>query len=244
MSAIKNLRLAVRLGLGFGALALALLAVSVLAAGRIGALGGDIHQVSTRDLPAVDSAGSVVARDETIGVDTVQLLYVHDGDAKAEDKLAAEIAQLAAANDRDNASLARQLDGTRASDDLARFQAAEKKFVALYTEAIKRSRAETARNSEDRSASRGLYESRIIPAQQAVAAAGATLETQVRKVADESSAQAEANAGSAKRIIWILAALALLAAAAVATWITRSVTRPVAALGDRLRSLNAHCLAG
>ena len=42
----------------------------------------------------------------------------------------------------------------------------------------------------------------------------------------------------------IVVAIAVLAAIGLALLVTRSVTRPVAALGTRLRSLNDHCLQG
>ena len=69
-------------------------------------------------------------------------------------------------------------------------------------------------------------------------AAGAKLVAAVDRDADAAVAAAASDAASARRVILIAAIVPLLLALAVAWWVTRSVTRPVAALGKRLRSLN------
>src|SRR6185437_8318241 len=98
------------------------------------------------------------------------------------------------------------------------------------------SRAETIAKKDNRDGSRNFYLAKVLPATNDVTTAGDGLEAQVRRLAGASTEQAHANAGSAKRIIWIVALLALVAAAALAAFITRSITRPVSELAVRLRS--------
>jgi methyl-accepting chemotaxis protein len=242
MPAFKNLRLAVRLGLGFGTLAVALLVVGLLAASRIGGLDGDIKSLDHRELAAVDLAGQMSSRAQTVATDTTQHLYVFDGDLKNEDALATDVKRLNADNDRDAATLAGLTNGTEAADDVKRFADARQKFEGAVDTAIARSRKETLANKDNRDGSRNFYLANVRPAATALSAAAANLQDNVRKLAGSGVAQASANAGSAKKIIWIVALLALVAAAALAAFITRSITRPVSALGERLRSLNERCL--
>src|SRR3954453_38378 len=242
MSAFKNLRLAVRLGLGFGTLAAALLVVGFLAVTRLGALDTDIHALDHRELAALDLAGEMSHRSSMIGTDVTQHLYVYDGDLKQQDALAAEIKRLDGQNDRDAAKLAALTKGTEATDDVQRFADAREKFEAIVDNAITRSRNETFAKKDNRDGSRNYYLANVRPAATALYAAAANLRDNVRKLAGSSVAQASANAGSAKKILWLVGLLALFAAAALATFITRSITRPVSALAERLRSLNEKCL--
>ena len=65
-------------------------------------------------------------------------------------------------------------------------------------------------------------------------------------ITGQAASQAEdsaATASGARRAILVVVVLALLAALALASLVTRSVTRPVAVLVERLRSLDERCLA-
>jgi methyl-accepting chemotaxis protein len=216
MSVFKNLRLAVRLGIGFGTLAVALLVVGLLSISRIGGLDGDIKTLAHRDATALDLVGQMSSRAATMNTDTTQHLYVFDGDLKSEDALAAEVTKFDDENDRDGKTLTALTKGTAAADDVARFEDAHEKFVADAKTVIARSRKETLAKKDNRDGSRNYYSSTVRPDAAAVAAAAATLQTEVSKVADESATQATANARSAKTIILIVALLALAAAVALA----------------------------
>src|SRR5215216_3018295 len=101
MQRLKDLPLAARLGLGFGALALALVVVAALAGTRMGALGGDVRSLAETDLRASDLAGRVSTRASKIGTHVAQHLYVYDGDLEAEDELAAQVDELRERNGAD-----------------------------------------------------------------------------------------------------------------------------------------------
>ena len=57
------------------------------------------------------------------------------------------------------------------------------------------------------------------------------------------STEAAATASSGSRIIIVIALLAIAAAAALAVWVTRSVVRPVKALGERMTTLDEQDLS-
>jgi methyl-accepting chemotaxis protein len=71
-----------------------------------------------------------------------------------------------------------------------------------------------------------------------VTAAAEKMHGDIGARADGTIKDADASASGGTRTIVIVALLALAAAAALAVFVTRSVVRPVAALGGRLRSLN------
>jgi methyl-accepting chemotaxis protein len=240
----RNLRLAVRLAIAFGALAVGLLLVGGVAVTAMGGLKDKTHELSAIDLEATKLAGDMAEKDATIGHLVAQHLYVRDGDLKTQDELQQRIEGLAAENAKDGATLEKLLDGTPSQDELDAFAAGSKKFTALWKEAIKRSRQETIDEVEERDGSRDLYTEEVAPAADALNAAANALQHDVEAISNETATDADASASSGTRTIIVVALLALLAAAALATFVTRSVIRPVRALGDRLRSLNEHCLAG
>ncbi len=244
MQFFRNLRLAVRLAIGFGSLAVGLLLVGVVAISAMGGLNSKTNQLGTHDLRATRIAGELSERSATIGHLVAQHLYVHDGDLKAEDALAKRIEALAAENTKDGAALKTLLQGGPAADEMNTFADVRATFVASWQEAIKRSRQETISGDEERNGSRNLYTAQVAPNADKLGAAVEALQTAIESSSNATIKEAAASESSGKRTIITVALLALLAAAALAIFITRSVTAPVAALGTRLRSLNEHCLAG
>jgi methyl-accepting chemotaxis protein len=243
MQFFRNLRLAVRLAIGFGTLAVGLLLVGVVAISAMGGLNSKTDELGSHDLGATRLAGALAERNATIGHLVAQHLYVHDGDIKAQDALAKRMQSLSAQNVKDGDALKRLLAGGPADDELTKFAAARDAFRTSWEEAVKRSRQETIDGDEERGGSRNLYTDVVAPNADKLTAAAGALETEIEGYSNETIKSAAASASSGKRTIILVALLALAAAAALATFITRSVTAPVAALGARLRSLNEHCLA-
>jgi methyl-accepting chemotaxis protein len=244
MQRLKDLPLAGRLGLGFGALALALIIVSAFAGARMGALGDDLRTLDERDLHATDLAGRVGTRASTIGNNVAQHLYVFDGDLKTEDELAAAIEQLKKRNVADAKKLAELTDGTDAEAAAKEFAAAREAFAAATAEAVKRSRQETVDNVEERDGSRDFYLENVVPAGAAVTAAAGAVQDKVGDTADAATTAAVDQAGSARRMLIVITLIALAIAIVLALWITRSVTRPVGAIARQLGTLDEHDLAG
>jgi methyl-accepting chemotaxis protein len=244
MQFFRNLRLAVRLAIGFGTLAVGLLLVGVVAISAMGGLNSKTDDLGSRDLRATRFAGAIAERNATIAHLVAQHLYVHDGDLKTQDALAKRMQTLAAENDKDGNVLKSLLAGGSAEDELNKFAATRAAFRDSWQEAVKRSRQETIDGVEERDGSRGLYENDVAPNADKLTEAAGALENEVETSSNATIKAAASSASSGKRTIILVALFALIVAAALATFITRSVTAPVAALGARLRSLNEHCLAG
>ena len=116
MQKLRNLKLAVRLGIAFGALGLGLLVVSVVAFKSTGNLDTKVHALAV-DVPQYTAVvDGIAARMPEEGHLLAQHLYVYDGDIKAQDKVAKRFETLAAQDEkalRGDARGARQTRPTR-----------------------------------------------------------------------------------------------------------------------------------
>ena len=238
MQSFKNLRLAVRLAIAFGALAVGLLLVGGVAIQAMGGLKAQADELAHEDLRATALAGDLAERSATIGHLVAQHLFVKDGDLDAQTALEDRMNAMAAENTRDGEKLAKLVAGTPSSDEMDKFAAARASYVESWKEAVKRSRQETVDGVENRDGSRDLYSSDVAPGADALSKAALALQAAIDATGQETAKAAQHSASSGTRLIMIVALLALIAAAGLATFVTRSVTGPVAALGSRLRSLN------
>jgi methyl-accepting chemotaxis protein len=235
---LRNLRLAVRLALAFGALAVGLLLVGGVALQQMGGLEDQTTELSDVNLKATAISGTLGERAAAIGHSVADHLYVYDGDVKAQDKIQKSVEELAAANTRDGQALEALLAGTPAEAAMKEFAATRAGFVEQWKQALELSRQETIDGVEERDGSRTLYVEEVVPRAEAVFGAAQALKAAIAKDAGHAVEDAQASARTGKTLILVVALLALAAATALSVWVTRSVTRPVAALGGRLRSLN------
>jgi methyl-accepting chemotaxis protein len=244
MSFLANQRLAVRLGIAFAALLSALAVVTVIAFAQMGSLQDTVHELDKRQLVAQQIAGDLGREAESLGNRISEHLYVFDGDLAEQDELAAEIDEIVEQTGADSDRLAGLVRGSGAQPEYERFAELTDRFIEHQAEAIELSREETVRESEKRAGSRTIYLDEIGPVLGEIETAIAELVEAVDGEAAAAAHRAEADASSGRRTVLIIALLSLVLAVAVAVWVTRSVTRPVAALGTRLRSLNERCLQG
>src|SRR4051812_12277085 len=149
MQSFRNLRLAVRLAIGFGTLAVGLLLVGVVAISAMGGLNSKTDQLGSHDLRATRLAGQIAERNATIGHLVAQHLYVHDGDIKTQDALQKRMASLSVDNTKDGDVLKSVLAGGSADDEMNKFTQARETFRASWQEAVKRSRRETLQGDEE-----------------------------------------------------------------------------------------------
>jgi methyl-accepting chemotaxis protein len=250
MQKLRNLPLAARLGVAFGALALGLVVVSLVAfrstdnlKTKVDALAVDVPQYTAM----VDGIAARLPQEAHL---TVQHLYVYDGDLKTQDKVAGELEKLAKADEGALATMVKVLSAT--PDDAAATEAAngvkqlQKSYLA-YVEATRKaielSRKETVAAVEDRVESRELYTKQLVPMLEGLSAGVAENSKGTLTYAAGEGEKASDAIASTKRNILIVAIISGLVALVLSIFTTRSVTRPVHGLNSRLESLNENCLS-
>src|SRR3712207_2701237 len=117
-AAFANLRLAHRLAVAFGALGAALALVAFIATSGLTELQDKTHDLGARDLPAVELAGGLNQRAQTIARVTAQHLYVHDGDLETQDEVQERALGLEEKNAETVERLGDLLAGTPAEEPL------------------------------------------------------------------------------------------------------------------------------
>jgi methyl-accepting chemotaxis protein len=231
----------VRLGLAFGLLGGALLAIGITSLLAVDNLDARARALADKNVAAETLLVDAGERLQGIAHLTVRHLYVYDGDLAQQNAVARRVASLAAGNRRDVAALGRVLDDAASKAAATRFAARSRAYRAAYARALRLSRTETVRKAS-RDGSRRWYETRVVPSLDRADAALTTLKRAVDARAGREAEHAQATTSSGRRTILVVLAVALAAAAALGVVITRSITRPVAALVTRLRSLNERCL--
>jgi methyl-accepting chemotaxis protein len=244
MQRLRNLRLAVRLGIAFGALGLGLLVVSIVAFTSTDNLETKVTGLAV-DVPNYTAAvDGIAARMPQEGHLLAQHLYVYDGDLAAQDKVAKQFEALAAQDEKSFAGMIAVLSSAKdpqtraAADGVKKLQAGYAALTALSRKAIQASRKETVDQVDERVTSRSLYTDKVLKLQPKVAAGVAASSAGAVTYAAGEGKKASSAIAATKRSILIAALLSVLVAIALAVIITRSVTRPVHRLQRRLESLN------
>jgi methyl-accepting chemotaxis protein len=243
MKFFRNLKLAVRLGIAFGALAAALVVSAAVSIHGLGKLDENAHALSGRDVQALSQLVTISEDFLAADGDVLRHLYVEDGDLAAQDKRAETLNAWFAEAAKALPALGRELETDEGKRIHAEFTAALNEWKAAALKAVELSRQETVDEVEERVASRELYTGEVLEKLEGLDVYHDELEGVVVGQAERQAQDGDATAASAKRLVIVVLVLALLIAAALAFLVTRSVTRPVAALGNRLRSLNEHCVA-
>jgi methyl-accepting chemotaxis protein len=242
MSRIRNLPLAARLGGAFGVLCVALAIVAFAGMNALSGVREDIDHIAERQLVAAQLLGGMQQRAKDNVSLVSQHVYVFDGNLDKQDELAKEVEEHWALSKADGTKLEGIFKGTSAEDEYAAWSKLRSDIVAVQKQVLEASRAETVRNAEDRSGSRKPFEQQLLALDREMESATQKLDEANTAYADTAVAEAQATQESGTRLMIIIAIIAILAAIALALWVTRSVTRPVGQLSDRLTSLDEHCL--
>jgi methyl-accepting chemotaxis protein len=244
MNKLRSVRLGARLAAAFSLLCIALLVVGVVGVKAIKSL--DVTSASSaqgRGLKALTLVATLGEGAQANAHDVVRHLYVYDGDLKNQDAIAKRIADRKVAVSKTLADLSRVVSSSAGKADLAKLTAARVTYAAAFTKALKLSRQETIDNVEERDGSRTTYTDGVVPALKGFEAAHEALANQLEADNRAALADTAAKASSGQRTIWTVVILAFVLSAAMAVVITRSITRPVAVLVERLQSVTSNCLA-
>jgi methyl-accepting chemotaxis protein len=238
LSFFANQRLAVRLGVAFGTLVLALVVTAVVSINGLGKVQSGADELSQRDIVAYSHLVALSEDFLATDGDVLRHLYVEDGDLKAQDKTAAKIAGWEKEADENLRAVGGQIETREGQEVLATFKTQYAKYIAAVDKVVKRSRQETIDQVEERDGSRNGYAKEVRPVLEGLDVIHDKLEDVVDARATAQAKDGKGTHASVKRTVLIVLVIALLVATALAIFVTRSVTRPVAALGSRLRSLN------
>src|SRR4051794_367480 len=232
---IRNFPLAVRLGVGFGALALGLVIVSSFAVDVLKQTETDTKEAGG-DFTAIQLLGGLIAREEAAGHLTTVHLFVVDGNLAAQDGMAKRIAVL----EQQTAAAAKQARPFFAGDRaqlLENFDAAQKELHGSIDQAVTLSRAETVKKAENRNGSRGVYLAQVTPALKKVEASAQVLSQAMGREAGGDGRAGAASAHAHVRTIIIIAVIALLAAILLAVAITLGITSRIKRTLERISQL-------
>jgi methyl-accepting chemotaxis protein len=242
---LRFLPLGARLAGAFAILAAALLVVGLVGIGASRSL--DLSSTSSaqgKRLKALELIAALGLNAQANGHEIVRHLYVYDGHLQNQNVIAWRVDQRKAQIDRELRQLGGLVGDGQTKTDLAKLVAARGAYVAAFTKTVALSHGETVRGVDDRSGSRDAYTGEVMPALSEFETVRSRLSRRLEAENRAGLSATAAKSAAGQRTIWIVIALALALSAAMAFVITRSITRPVAVLVERLRSVTDTCLSG
>jgi hypothetical protein len=140
MHAFLNLRLAVRLGIAFGALLLALAVVAFSAGRSVDSLQERTNELATGDMVALQLSKDIVTAVDRIGLLAGQHLYVFDGGLNGQDDIQEQALALHDQYGRDVEALEPRLEEESSRQALAAFSKADEAYDATWKKSFELSR--------------------------------------------------------------------------------------------------------
>jgi methyl-accepting chemotaxis protein len=237
--------LGARLAAAFAILAAALLVVGLVGVSASRSL--DLSSTSSsqgKRQQALALVSALGLNAQATAHEVVRHLYVYDGDLQNEDVIAWRVGQRKAQVVGELRRIRPLVADPRAVKGLARLVTVSNAYFATADKAVSLARGETARHAADRRGSRDAYVTAVTPTLEQLETARSGLARELEAENRGALAATAAKAARGQRTIWIVIAVALALSAAMAFVITRSITRPVAVLVERLRSVTDKGLSG
>jgi methyl-accepting chemotaxis protein len=228
--------------------AFAILATALLVVGLVGISASRSLNLSSsssaqaKRLKALDIIAAVGLNAQVNAHDVVRHLYVYRDNLALQSTTAWSLNLRAAQVATELRQLGPLITDEPAKTDLSKLATARTAYAGATRKAIALSRSETARHAQDRSASSKAYTNGVMPALGRLETALSALTRDVGATNRNALSATSAKAAGGQRTILIVIALALVLSAVMAFLITRSITRPVAVLVERLRSVTGICL--
>jgi methyl-accepting chemotaxis protein len=231
------------------AAAFAILATALLVVGLVGVSASRSLDLSTtsssqgKRSEALALVSALGLNAQATAHEVVRHLYVYDDDLQNEDVIAWRVEQRKAQVAGELRRIKPLVSDPRAAKAFARLAADSDAYLAAADKAVTLSRGETAHHAADRDGSRNAYVGEVKPALEQLETTRSGLARELEAENRTVLAATATKAGNGQRTIWIVIGLALALSAAMAFVITRSITRPVAVLRERLHSVTTVCLA-
>ncbi|WP_435627181.1 methyl-accepting chemotaxis protein [Candidatus Ferrigenium straubiae] len=216
---LKNLRIGMRLGLGFGLVVLLLVIISAVSYVRVNQLNDNITDMVTDKFPK-----TVWANNTVDGVNTIARAMRNMALVKSSEDVANELARIGEAKNTINENLGK-LEKTVRSEEGKKLFGAVTDARAIYV--VDQEKFLELMKAGKRDEAVDLMLTKIRKSQRDYTGAVTALidyqTASMNKVGDEANALAT----ETERLILILAAGAILIAFGFAFWVTRSITRPL-----------------
>jgi methyl-accepting chemotaxis protein len=229
MKLLGRVRLGARLGAGFGVLVAALVVITLVGVTSLQALDASAKDSRQgKNLRALQQLQVIGQALESTGHTLVRHLYVHDGDLPVQDTIQKSALDAWKELERQSTGLRGELTSDEARAAYATFDEDAGAYGRTFAADLELSRQETVDESEEREGSRSMYMEQASP----------QIEKAIKSLDQVTAAvQTSDTIGSRTSLLVLVALLAIAGACAMAFLITRSVTRPVRALVQRLESV-------
>ena len=217
---LANLKIGKRLALGFGTISAMLVAMVILSNAMLGRVHSGTDEIVNTRMPKIEMTGQMQAAINDIAIAIGNMLLTDDPDDRK--KLADEVMEHRRTMGDILARLDKSLADARARTVLAQMKEEAARYASGQDRLIR------LIGIDELDAARSLLKSELRPQLERLKKATADQTALQKQIAMSAAAEAGATYRSTAMLMWGLGVLALALAAAVAWWITRSITRPVA----------------
>ncbi|HEY9065425.1 MAG TPA: methyl-accepting chemotaxis protein [Burkholderiaceae bacterium] len=219
MNFIKNCKIGIRLGLGFGLVLLLMGAMIALAVTRFSAIGDEADKILERDWVRADAAATLNATTRANAQRTMELFFTADRERMAQlrQRIAANKETVSAAL----ATLDRMVRTAEDRDMLAVIKRERAAYVASFTKVDK------LLQDGERDAAVQLLTDETLPAVETLQGHVKALAAYQNKLVEQSGATIKLDIASAHAMLFGVGFAVLVIAAGFAWWLTRSITGPI-----------------
>ncbi len=215
---IANLRISQRLTIGFGIVCVLLVIMVALSNLMLGRINAGTKDIVYDRMPKIEAAGNIQAEINDIAIALRNmLLFTDPADQRTQMEEVASSRQIVVERLKE---LDRTVKVPRARELLTQMQAASERYTAGQDELIRRIQAGQVDEAR-------LFLSELRPVLLELKKATADQAALQKEVSNSSARAAEATFAETRLLGWGMGIFGLAMGAAVAWWITRSITRPI-----------------
>ena len=221
----KNLKIAVRLGLGFGVVLLFLAFIAILSISKISELNDNTILVVNDRIPKIEMSTEIVENTLSIGRAVRNLLIAHD--ATFEKTQAETIASMRKRNGEILDKLKTILNTEKGKAALVELVDARNKYDSALDLLLPLADTMSPQYNENKATAYLLGD--FTPIANSYVEKARALADVTKKATEDDGKASIASATSARQLVISLAIAAFIIAIAFAIWVTRAITRPIAA---------------
>ena len=216
---INNLKVGVRLGIGFAAVLLLLVGITAVGVTRLSTVNAGTHLIIEDRYPNIAMAYSIQGNLNQVARSMRNAIIFSDSDTVKKELATIEAAR--ARNVEKMAELEKRISTPKGKELFKALVDARASYVPLQTEVVNLISAGKKEEARD------MLIAKVRPAQLAYFKALDELINFQSDLMKQTGEEANEAYEGAKKLMFSLAALAMLLAAAIGWWVTRSITKPL-----------------